>query len=151
MGLRKVFGESSDLPFGDTENLGDIGDGGAFAVGIEPADDGGVIGAIEIEDENDHLIFTVVGEVEIDIGEFVEGHAFAIEEALKVEFKADWADSGNFEAIADERISGASSGDPIDLALAAFLKDLPSGEEIRFISDFRYYLKFFLQLDFVLI
>ncbi len=151
MGLRKVFGESSDLPFGDTENLGNIGDGGAFAVGIEPADDGGVIGAIEIEDEIDHLIFAVVGEVEIDIGEFVEGHSFAIEEALKVEFKADGADPGNFEAIADERISGASSGDPMDLALAAFLKDFPRGEEIRLISDFRYYLKFFLQLDFVLI
>ena len=135
--MRKVFGESSDLPFGDTENLGDIGDGGAFAVGIEPADDGGVIGAIEIEDEIDHLIFTVVGEVEIDIGEFVEGHAFAIEEALKVEFEADGADSGNFEAIADQRIRGASSGDPRDLALATFLENLPGGEKVGFISDFR--------------
>jgi len=137
MGLRKIFGELADLPFGDTENLGDIGDGGAFAVGIEAADDGGVIGAIEIEDEFDHLIFAVVGEIEIDIGEFVEGHAFAIEEALKVEFEADGADSGNFEAIADQRIRGASSGDPRDLALATFLENLPGGEKVGFISDFR--------------
>jgi len=137
MGLRKIFGELADLPFGDPENLGDIGDGGAFAVGIEAADDGGVIGAIEIEDEFDHLIFAVVGEIEIDIGEFVEGHAFAIEEALKVEFEADGADSGNFEAIADQRIRGASSGDPRDLALATFLENLPGGEKVGFISDFR--------------
>ena len=137
MGLRKVFGELADLPFGDAENLGDIGDGGAFAVSIEATDDGGVIGSIEIEDEFDHLIFAVVGEIEIDIGEFVEGHAFAIEEALKVEFEADGADSGNFEAIADQRIRGASSGDPRDLALATFLENLPGGEKVGFISDFR--------------
>ena len=137
MGLRKVFGELANLPFGDAENLGDIGDGRAFAVGIEATDDGGVIGAIEIEDEFDHLIFAVVGEIEIDIGEFVEGHAFAIEEALKVEFEADGADSGNFEAIADQRIRGASSGDPRDLVLATFLENLPGGEKVGFISDFR--------------
>lgn len=142
----EVFGEATDLKFGHAEDFGDIGDGGSGLVGGEAADDSGVVGAVALEDELDDVVFAVVGEVDVDIGEFVEGHAFRVQEAAEVEFEPYGADAADTEAVAGEGIGGAAAGDPVDTPGAAILEQLPDVEEIIVVADGGDDAEFFLNL-----
>lgn len=135
IGPRHVLGEPADLVFGDAEHFGDIAKGGAGLEGVEPADDGGVLGAVTVEQELHHIVFAVVGKVDVDVRQLLQSHAVAVEEALEVELKTDGADVADAEAVADERVSGTATGDPADADCRALLKQVPDGEEILLVAD----------------
>jgi len=88
-----------------------------------------------VEEKFNHLIPAVVGEVDIDIREFVHGHPVAVEEAAEVEVESDGADAGNAEAVADEGVGGGAAGDPVDPFPAAILQKLPDEEKVVGVAD----------------
>ena len=133
--MGEALGEPADLEFGNAEDFGNFGKGAAGLEGGEPADHGGLFRAISFEDKIDDVVFAVVGEIDIDVGQFVERHALSIKEAAEVEVEADRADVTDFEAITGKRIGGAAAGDPVDAPAAAFLEDVPHDEEIFFVTD----------------
>lgn len=132
----KVIGEFADIALRNAEDFGDFRKGAAGLEGGEAADDGAVSGAIFFEEEIDDVIFEVVSEIDIDIRQFVEGHAFLVEEAFEIEIETDGADAADSEAVADEAIGRAAAGDPIDAAAAAFLEEIPGDEKVILVTDF---------------
>ena len=131
----EMFGEPADLEFGDAEDFGDVADGAAGLEGGEPADDGAMVGAVFIEEQIDDVVFAVVREIDIDIGEFMEGHPFLVEEAAEIKSEADGADVRDAEAITDETVGGAAAGDPFDAMGAAGLEEVPGDEEEILVTD----------------
>ncbi len=131
----KMIGEFADIALGNAEDFGNFRKGAAGLEGGEATDDGAVSGTVFFEEEIDDVIFEVVSEIDIDIRQFVEGHAFLVEEAFEIEIETDGADAADFEAVADEAIRRAAAGDPIDAAAAAFLEEIPGDEKVILVTD----------------
>ena len=146
--MREALGDAADLALGDAQHLGHFGKGAAGLEGGEAADDGGVRGAIFFEDQINDVVFAVVGEVHVNVGQFVQRHALFVEEAAEVEIETDGADAADAQAIAGERIGGAAAGDPFDAAPATFLEDVPDDEEVFLVADFSDDGELLLQLGF---
>src|SRR6267154_6622274 len=73
--------------------------------------------------------------IDINIGQFIEGHAVFIEEAAKVEVETDRTHTANLKTIAGERIGGTATRDPFDTATPALLQNVPHDEEIFLVAD----------------
>src|SRR6185295_15653040 len=98
------------------------------------------------KDEIHHVIFAVVGEININVRQLVKSHALLVQEASEIKAEANWTNVGNSEAIADQRVSRAAARDPFDSPLLTGLQQIPSDEEVVLIPDFRDDTQFFLDL-----
>ena len=116
---REMFREPPHLVFRHAEHLRHVSEGAPRLEGREPAHHGAVLAAVLLEDELHHVVFAVVGEINVDVGQLVESHPLLVEEAPEIEAEADRTHVGNPEAIADQRIRRAAARDPFDAALAA--------------------------------
>ena len=131
----EVFGEAAGFAFGDAVDFGDIGDGGAALEGVDGADHGDVVAAVAVEDILNDFVAAVPGEVEVDVGEFGELHALAVEEAFKAEAEAEGADVGDAEEVADEAAGGAAPGQGGDALGGAPFDDVGEDEEVFGVAD----------------
>src|ERR1051325_6962474 len=134
--MRQPLGDATHLVFGDAQHFRHLGKGAARLKGRETADYRGVLGAVFLEDQINDVVFGVVGEIHVNVGQLIERHAVLIEEPSEVEVEADGADVADFEAIAGERIGGAAARDPFDATPATFLEEVPDDEEIFFVTNF---------------
>ena len=136
-GKRQVLGQPPGLVVGEAEDLGDFGQGGAGVEGIESTDRRDMAGRMLVEKQFDDLVFPVVREIHVDVGQLVERHAVAVEEALKIQLEADRTNIADPEAIAHERVRRAAACDPLDSLALAVLEQIPDGEEILRVADLR--------------
>src|ERR1039458_15359 len=130
-----MLGEPADFAFGHAQHLRHVREGAPALERREPADHRAMLALVFAKDQIHHVVFAVVGEIHINVGQFVQRHALLIQEAPEVEAKADGAYIGDAEAIAHERIRRAAAGDPLDAMRAALLKDVPHHEKVFFVAD----------------
>ncbi len=130
-----MFGEPAHFAFGHAEHFGHVRKRAAGLKGREAADHGAMLPAVFGEDEVHHVVFAVVREINVNVRQFVERHAFLIQKAAEVEAEADGADVGNAQAIANQRVRRAAACDPFDAMRAAVLQDVPHDQEVFFVAD----------------
>ena len=87
------------------------------------------------ENQINHVVFAVVRKINVNVRQLVQRHAFLIQKAAEVEAKADGANVGNAEAIANQRVRRAAAGDPFDAVRAAILQDVPHDEKVFLVAD----------------
>ena len=129
------LGDAPDLRLRDAQDLGDLGKRAAGPESGEAAHHGDALAPEALEDEVHDVVFAVVGEIHVDVGQLVERHAVFVQEAAEVEVEADGADAADLQAVAGERIGGAAARDPVDAAAAAFLQDVPHDQEVFLVAD----------------
>jgi hypothetical protein len=83
--------KAANIEFGGSEGFGDFRESGAALVGRKAPDDGAVIWPMLFEKKVDNFCAAIVRKIDIDVGQFIHGHAIAVEKSPKVEVKADWA------------------------------------------------------------
>ena len=71
-------------PIRHSKHLADLGDSGSGVKGVEPADHCDMAWLVQTEDLFDNLILPVVGKIQVDVGEFFQRHAVAVQETLKI-------------------------------------------------------------------
>ena len=145
---RKVLGELPDFPFSHTQNLGYLGKGAPCLERREPTDNRTVPSPILAENEIHHVVFAVVGKINVDVRELVQRHPVLVEEAVEVEVEADGADVADPKAVAHQRIGRAATGDPFDALSAALLKNVPDDEKVVLITNVRDDAQLFIDLAF---
>ena len=91
--------EPAYLLFRNTEDLCDIPNGSPGLKGGEPANDRAVIRTVLFEEQVDHVILPVVGEVDVYVRELVQRHSFLVEKPAKIETESDRADVAYSKAI----------------------------------------------------
>ena len=132
-----MFGQPPGLMVGETEDLGDFGQRGAGVEGIESAHRCDMAGRVLSEKQFDDLVFPVVREIHVDVGQLVQRHAIAVEKPLKIQFEADRTNIADPEAIAHERVRRAAARDPLDSRTVAVLEQVPNREKIFRVADLR--------------
>jgi hypothetical protein len=130
-----MVGELAHFTFCDTEHLGDFGKRTPRLGRGEAADHRRVRGAMLFEDEGHAFVLPVVREVEVNVRQLVQRHALLVQEAPKVEVEADGAHVRDVEAVANERIRRAPTGNPLDAAPPTLLQEVPDHEEVCFVAD----------------
>ena len=127
--------ETADLRFGNAQHLGHVRHGAAGLEGRKPAHHGAMLRSVFFKQQIDHLILAVVGEIHVDVGQFVERHAFLVQETTEVEAETDGAHVGNAQAVTDQAVSGAAAGDPFNAAPVTDLQQIPGDQEQILVSD----------------
>ena len=106
------LGDAVEIGEREAERLADIAHGAAQAIGGEGADEGGVIGAVDLVDPFDHLLADFAREVDIDVGDREE---VFVQEAAEVEVVLHRVDRGEPDQVADDRAdrrtAAAASGE----------------------------------------
>ena len=133
---REMVREFSDFAFGNAKNLGDFGKCAPGLEGRKAADYGAMFAAIFLEDELHYVVFEVVREINVNVGQFVQRHPFFVEEATEIKVEANWTNAADAQAITNKAVRRAPSCDPLNAAPPAFLQKIPSDEEVFFIADF---------------
>ena len=131
---REMLGEAADLMLGHPQHFRHVGDGAAGLIGAEAPDDCAVFAAMPGEEEVHHVVFAVVGKVDVDIGQFVERHPLGIEKTPEVEIEADGANVADAQAVADQAVGRAAPGNPGDALLPARLQEIPHEQEIFLVA-----------------
>jgi hypothetical protein len=62
-----------------------------------------VLETVLIEDEFHHVIFAVVGKINVNGRQLVQIHALLVKEAPEIKAEANWTRFGNPEAITDHK------------------------------------------------
>src|ERR1700691_4795854 len=81
-------------------------------------------------------------EINVNVGQFVEGHALLVQTAAEVQIEADRTDAANAQAITNETVRCAPPRDPFDTATTTFLQHVPGDEEIIFVTNIGDHTKF---------
>ncbi len=143
---REVLGELAHVAFGHAQHLGHLGKRAARLERREPADHRALCRAVLREQELHHVVLAVVGEVHVDVGQFVQRHPLGVQEALEVEIEPDRADLGDAEAVAHQTVGRAAARDPADALGLARLQQIPHDQEVGFVTDRRDDAQFLLHL-----
>ena len=83
-----------------------------------------------------HVVFAVVGKINVNVRQFVQRHAFLVQEAAEIKIKADRAHAADAKAIADQAVRRAAARDPVDAAAPAFLQKIPGDEKVFLVTNF---------------
>ena len=118
-----------------SKHLADLGDSGSRMEGVKSTHHRNMARLVQTEDLFDNLILPVVGKIQVDVGEFFQRHAVAVQETLKIQLEANRADIADPKAKTDQRVGGAPSCDPIDAITAAVLEKIPDCQKIFLVSD----------------
>src|SRR5271155_2559352 len=97
---REMVCEFSDFAFRDAKNFGDFGKRAPGLESRKAADYGAMVTAIFLEDELHHVVFEVVREINVNVGELVQGHPLFVEEATEIKIEANRTDAADAQAIA---------------------------------------------------
>ena len=130
-----MIGEFSDFPFGDSQNLCHFRKGAFRLERREPTHDGTMFPAVLLKNQFDHVVFQVMREINVNVGQFVHRHPVLVEKPAKIEIKADGANPADLKAVANQRVRGAAACYPFNPAPPAFLEKIPSDEKILLVTD----------------
>ena len=90
--------------------------------------------AILLEDELHHVVFEVVREINVNVRQLVQRHAFLVQEAPKIEAEANRANAADSQAVTDQAVRRAATRDPLDAPALAVLEKIPGDEEIVLVT-----------------
>src|ERR1700722_15866643 len=133
---RKMFSELPNFTFRDTEHLGNFGKCAPGLKSRKAADHRAMFAPVFLEDQLHHVILEVVGKIYVNVRQFVQCHAFLVEESAEIQVEADGADPADFKTVADEAVRRAASRNPFDAAPATLLEEVPGDEEIFLVTNF---------------
>src|ERR1051326_4820987 len=74
-------------------------------------------------------------EIDVDVREFVQRHAFLVEKAAEIQIEANGAHAADAQAVADEAVRRAAARDPVEPAPPAFLQQVPGDEKVFLVAD----------------
>lgn len=135
---RKMVGEFSDFALGHSQHLGDFDKRAPGLKSGKAADYGAMFPSVFLEDKFDHVVFKVMGEIDVNVGQYVHCHPVLVQKTSrnpKIDIKADGANSADAKAVADQRVRGAAACNPFNSAPPAFLEKIPSDEKIFLVAD----------------
>ena len=89
-------------PIRHAKDLADFGNSRPRMEGVEPAHHRNMSRLVQTEDLFDNLILPVVGKIQIDVGEFFQCHAVAVQEPLEIQLEAHRADIADSQTKADQ-------------------------------------------------
>src|SRR5262249_10557387 len=118
-----------------TENFCHVGKRAARLKRREAANHGAMLATILGENDVNHVVFVVVWKINVNVRQFVQRHAFLIQEAAEVEAETDRAHVGNAEAVANERVRRAATRDPLNAVRAAILQNVPYHQKVFLVTD----------------
>ena len=98
----KMLGQAPHEPIRHAKDLADFSDSGSCMEGVESTHHRNMARLVQTEDLFDNLILPVVGKIQVDVGEFFQSHAVAVQEALKIQLEAHRADIADSETKADQ-------------------------------------------------
>ena len=131
-----MVGEFPHFAFRDAKHFGHFRKRAPGLEGRKTADDGAMFAAVFLEDEFHHVVFEVVREINVDVGQFVQRHALFVEEAAEIKVEANRTNAADAQAIANQAVRRAPACDPVDAAPPAFLQKIPGDEEVFLVTDF---------------
>ena len=120
-------GKRADRVLRQPENLADLADGGAAAIGDDGAGDAGMVAAVMLVDVLDHLLAPLVLEIDVDVGRLV---AIRRDEALEQEAALARIDIGDAQAVADRRVRRRAAALAEDVLAAREADDVVDGEKV---------------------
>src|SRR5437867_3571754 len=120
-----MVGEFPHFAFRNAKDFGDFREGASGLEGGEAAHNRAMLSSILLEDEFHHVVFEVVGEINVNIREFVQRHALLVQKAPEIEVETNRANAADAEAIADETVRRAAARDPFNAAPPALLQEIP--------------------------
>ena len=130
-----MLGETADLKFGHAQHLGHFRHGAAGLKGRETANHRRMFQPVPRKNQVHHVVLPVVGEVDVDVRQLVQLHPLGVQKAPEIEIEPDRADAADAKTVADQRVSGAPPGDPLDAPPPAFLEQVPHAEEVFLVAD----------------
>ena len=86
-----MFGELAHFAFRHAEHLGHFRERAPGLERGEAAHHGAMLAAVFLEDEVHHVVFAVVGKIDVDVRQLVQRHALLVQKAAEVEVEADRA------------------------------------------------------------
>ena len=129
------LGNAANLEFRDAQDLGHFGKGAAALEGREAAHHGRSLRAVLLEDQVNDVVFAVVRKINVNVGQLVQLHPLLVQETSKIKIKPDRADLADAQTIADQRVGGAATRDPVNPAPPALLQQVPNHQEIFLVTD----------------
>ena len=90
---------------------------------------------IFLKDQIHDVVFHVVRKINVDVRQLVQRHALLVQETPKIKIEANGANATDAQAITDQTVCRAAARDPVNVAAAAFLQEIPRDEEILLITD----------------
>ena len=119
--------EGADDIVGEAEDLADLADGGARAIGDDGGGEAGAVAAVLVVDVLHHLLAALMLEIDVDVGRLA---ALGRDETLEEQAAGFRADLGDPQAIADDGIGRGTAPLTQDAGAAGELHDVVDGEEI---------------------
>ena len=89
-----------------------------------------MVPAVFLENQFHHVVFEVVGKINVDVGEFVESHPLFVEKSPEIKVKPNRTDATDSKTIADKAVGGAPACDPLNAPCPAILEKVPGDEKI---------------------
>ncbi len=133
--MRQALGHPADLVVGDPQHLPYFGKRTARFKCRKAADHRGICRTVLGEDKVDHVVLAVVRKIDVDVRQLVHLHPFTIEEAAEIQLETHGADIADAQAVANQRIGGTPTGNPVDAFASAILEQVPDREKIVLVTD----------------
>ena len=130
-----MFGEPAHLTFRHAQHLGHFRERAARLERRKPAHHRAMFRPVFFENQIHHVVLAVVREINVDVRQFVQRHAFLVQKPAEIEVEADRAHVRNAEAVADQAVRRAAARDPFDAAPAAVLQKIPGDQKIILVAD----------------
>jgi hypothetical protein len=111
-----MIGEFPHFPFRHAQHFGHFRKGALGLESREAADHGAMFPAVFLENEFHHVVFEVVREINVNVGQFVQRHPLFVEKAAEIKIEANRANAADAQAIADQAVRRAPARDPLDAA-----------------------------------
>src|ERR1019366_8516881 len=117
----EVLSELANVSFGYPKHLGHFREGATGLKSRKASDDSAMITTVFLEDQLNHIVLGVVGEINVDVWQLVQRHAFFVQESAKIKVETNRAHATDPEAIANQAVRCATPRYPTDVAALAFL------------------------------
>ena len=130
--MRQELGESIEARLRKPQRLAHVAHAGASTVAHDVRDHGGTVTPILLVDELDHLLASLMHDVEIDIRRL---RSVFREEPLEEQPHTHRIYGGDTEAVTDRRVRCRASPLAEDLVLAAVLNDLVHRQKVAAVVE----------------
>src|SRR5262245_2922438 len=117
-------GQRADRVFRQPENLADLADGGATAIGDDGRGNAGMVATVVLVNVLDHLLAPLVLEIDVDVGRFA---AIRGDETFEQEAALARVDVGDAQAVADRRVGGRAAALTQDVLAPRVTDDVVDG------------------------
>jgi hypothetical protein len=120
-----MLGEFSDIALCDAQDFCHLRKGAFGLEGRETAHHGAMFPTVFFKNQFHYVVFEIVGEINVNVGQFVKGHPLLVEKTPEIKVEPNRADTADPKAIADEAVGGAAARNPLNAACPAVLKKVP--------------------------